>query len=141
MGCSRQVFVFLVQGQEEVQSARLGTEVSLELLFLVQHVERAPVVNITQTVQLLHHKLLDYKLVDDALRFALLDGHVADVEVYLQVELVLQSRDVALGIYLQCPVGPGYHHVVEPHALVVAFHTHAERQWQCEVAQDRGEGT
>ena len=49
-------------------------------------------------MQLFHHELLDRELADDALLDASLSCHLANVEVDIQLMLVFQACNAAIGI-------------------------------------------
>ena len=139
-GLAKQVLTGAVDGEAELQLARLGLNVAPELLALSDDVERTRIVDGAQLVQLFHHKLLDAELVDDALLLAADEGGLVHVEVQLQPVLVLQVDGVSRRLHQELAGGALDHDVVEPQAAVVAVDAHTELQRQCELAQDGGEG-
>ena len=125
-GLSYKILADFVQIETEVHAAHVRLQQSLELLFLVEHVEVSRIAEGSQSFELFHHQFLHRKLVDDLLRHACGGFHAVDVEVNVQQLLLLQVADVAHSADGQLFVVGIYLHIAEAECAVRAAHVEAQ---------------
>ena len=68
----------------EIQVAGDGCQLAGKLFFLPQHIEMALIGNLPQSMELLHHKLLDSELVDDTFCIDSVCRHALHIEMDVQ---------------------------------------------------------
>ena len=140
MDGAENVFVQLVEVEMEVEFTRRRAEFSAEQFALIDHVEVTLVVEASQQLQLFHHEFTHDKLVDDFLGLGASGRHAVHVELYVQLVLVLQSVDAAVGLDGQLLVGCVDGDVAEAHAVFVARHPCLEAYRHLELVQHGSEG-
>ena len=135
-----QVFVQPVDGQQEVEGPCCRAQRALEYFALIQYGELSCVGDVAQVVHLLDHQFLHGELVDNLLLDVALGRHLAHVEAYVELLLVLQVVDVARGLDAQLLVVGGDKYVAECHRRVRAAHAYAQVQRHGELGQRWCEG-
>lgn len=137
---TRQVMGEGINLETEVKTAASRTYRTTELQFLIEHVERAGVVDGAKGVQLFHHELPHRELVDDALLGVPLYRCLGDVEMHVELVLVFQSLDTAIASDMHLAVRGLDGNVAEGEGAVSTIELRAELERQLEVLQSGGEG-
>lgn len=135
---TRQVMGEGINLETEVKTAASRTYRTTELQFLIEHVERASVVDGAKGVQLFHHELPHRELVDDALLGVPLYRCLGDVEMHVELILVFQSLDTAIASDMHLAVRGLDDDIAEGEGAVSTIELRAELERQFEVLQGGG---
>ena len=95
----------------------------------------------SQIMQLLHHKLLDRELADDAFFDTALRCHFVDVEMDIQLVFVFQTRNTAISTDSQLLFWSSDADILERQMLSIATEIDAQQQRHREARQDWGKRT
>ena len=128
-------------GEIEVQASRSRTEHTLELLAAVWDMDGAFEGDIAEGAELVHHQLLHGKLVDNLLFHRTLGREFLDVEVDIEVFLLLEVVDTALGLDGQPLVGGMHLDIPEEEGRVIAAEEYRQFQGHLEVLQHLCKGS
>ena len=125
----------IIMRKIKIQTSCSRTKYSLELLTAVRDMDIAFESDIAEGAELVHHQLLHGKLVDNLLFHRTLGREFLDVEVDIEVFLLLEVVDTALGLDGQPLVGGMHLDIPEEEGRVIAAEEYRQFQGHLEVLQ------
>ena len=135
-----EVLGLFVKGEMEVHAPGGGVQDTAELLFLVEDVEVALVLEGLQVFELFHHEFLHHELVDDVLGGMNGGHHAPDMEAERELLFLPQMGGMALCLDAKLPVGGVYVDVLEEQGGVGAAQLDLQLERDDKVCQGGREG-